>query len=319
MRPSDFAFWFATSQPALTKCALWLWAQTYIRFHYRRSQIEHWLLKELLDMLQYRVPVATKLGNGMKIRVAWNDLVGREIFDHGFYEKETVAVIKALLRPGTIFFDIGAHVGQYTLTASSLVGETGQVHSFEPDPDTFRWLAANTRLNGLRNVHLNQLGVCDDNSTKQLFLATAHDVGSNSLSPPSNYSGKSFAVHCTTLNDYVHMNYIPRIDVMKMDIEGAEYSALIGTSEILRRKDKPTLLIEFEEPRQQAFGSSCAKLASLLRDYGYALYVVGQFKEEYVPKFDDPPTFNVLAIPETKKATILKMLNGNLDEKHSDS
>lgn len=303
---SRVARWFAQNYPTPTKWTVWLWAQTYIRRPGRRERDEHWLLTDLLDTLQYRVPVTTKLGNGMRIKMAWNDHVGREIFEKGFYEKETVDVIRALLGPGSIFFDVGAHVGQYTLTASSIVGETGQVHSFEPDPNTFRWLTANTSLNRLNNVHLNQLAVCDDNAIKQLFLATAHDVGSNSLSPPLNYSGNCFAVRCTTLNDYVKKKQIPRIDLIKMDIEGAEYAALMGTSEILRRSDKPMLLIEFEELRQQSFGSSCAKLASLLREYDYSLYRVGQFTEEYFPKCGDPSTFNVLAVSEKQKFTVLK-------------
>jgi FkbM family methyltransferase len=308
MKLSKIAIWFAGIKPGLTKCILWLWAQTYIRSNRKRAHAEHWLLRHLAELLNYRIPVTTRLGNGMKIKVAWNDHVGRHIYERGYYEEETVNVITALLRPGMVFFDVGAHVGQYTLTASCLVGEDGQVHSFEPDPDTFRWLAGNTTQNGLRNVHLNQLALCDETSTKELFLATAQDVGSNSLSEPFNYSGKKFTVRCTTVNEYIKAKNIERIDVMKMDIEGAEYAALIGASEILQGKDKPTLIIEFEERRQQAFGSSCRKLAELLKNNGYVVFVLGQFHEEYVPKFDDPPTFNVLAIPESKKVTVLAKL-----------
>jgi len=305
---SKGAVWFATVQPGLTKGILWLWAQSYIRSSRSRPAAEHWLLKHLAEQLNYRIPVTTRLGNGMKIKVAWNDHVGRHIFERGYYEEPTVNVIAALLRPGMVFFDVGAHVGQYTLVASGLVGEQGQVHSFEPDPDTFGWLAENVAQNGLRNVFINPLAVSDDTSARELFLATAQDVGSNSLSQPLNYSGKKFTVRCTTLNEYIKAKRIGRIDVMKMDIEGAEYAALTGASDVLQSNEKPTLVIEFEERRQRAFGSSCLKLAELLKNHGYAVFTLGRFDKEYVPKPDDPPTFNVLAIPENKKAAVLKSL-----------
>jgi FkbM family methyltransferase len=309
---SAAARWIAHNFPTPVKSALWLWARTYMRPHPWRSRPEHWLLTELAEMLQYRIPVIANLGNGMKIKVAWNDHVGRNIYDHGYYEKETVNAITRLLSPGMVFFDIGAHVGQYTLTASGLVGERGQIHSFEPDPVTYRWLTENTERNKLRNVKLNQAALFDDTNTKQLFLSDVHDVGSNSLSRPASYSGKAFDVRCTTLNEYARTNGIPRIDMMKLDIEGAEYPALVGASEILRSNDKPTLLVEFEEARQLAFGNSCRKLADLLHDYGYTLFVVGDLGREYVPRRQDPPSLNVLAIPEQKRTSILDRLAGRL-------
>jgi hypothetical protein len=96
--------------------------------------------QKLAHRLRGRIPVHTKLGNGMKIKVHLNDHVGGAIIRTGYYEIDTVRLIEKLLKPGMVFFDVGTHVGQYSLLASKRVGSTGEVHGFEPDPETYRWL-----------------------------------------------------------------------------------------------------------------------------------------------------------------------------------
>jgi FkbM family methyltransferase len=246
--------------------------------------------------------------NGMKVVVPWNDHVGGHIFREGFYEWDSLATIERLLEPGMVFVDVGAHIGQYTLVASPIVGASGQVHSFEPDPETFSLLARNVATNQLRNVHLNLTALFSGKGRKSLFLSSVIDIGSNSLVAPATPSGQSCDVDCVALDTYLRSKGLSRVDVMKIDVEGAEYDVLRGAVDLLTGDRGPVILIEFEEERQRAFGYSCAKLADLLRSYGYCLFRVGDPLQEYVPKIDDPYSFNVLAVPRPQRGAIMARL-----------
>src|SRR5262249_21732360 len=152
----------------------------HLLFSKNAESADHWLALELATQLRYRVPVTARLGNGMKVRVVWNDMIGRTIQQQGYYEPEMVRLFEKLLKPGMILLDIGAHIGQYTLVASQLVGDTGAVHSFEPDPETFNWLSRNLQMNARRNVHLNQLALSGKPGKTKFYLSTLEDIGSNS-------------------------------------------------------------------------------------------------------------------------------------------
>jgi FkbM family methyltransferase len=245
-----------------------------------------------------RVPIAAKLGNGLAMHVVWSDHVSNHILAAGYYERETVAVLERFLRPGMTFLDIGGHIGQYSLVASPLVGPTGQVHSFEPDPETFAWLRDNCRRNGLTNVRLNQVGLADRASVQTLYFSYRHDIGSNSLAQPKHFSGRSVDVTCLRLDDYVRSHGIGRVHLCKMDVEGAELAVLRGGERLFSGPQRPVLILEFEEERQRAFGASCRDLASWLGQRGYKLYTIGERSEPYTPGPDDPPSLNILALPE---------------------
>lgn len=315
MKKSDIAQRWASRFPMLAKSALWLWVRWHMLATGQRQAPEHWFFLHLANSLGYRAPVLAKLGNGMKIRVACNDYVGRMILRDGFYEPETVSLIQRFLGPGKVFLDVGAHVGQYTLVASQRVGDDGQVHSFEPDPNTFRWLAGNVRRNYLQNVHLNQAALSDEPGTKHFYFATPQDIGSNSLSRPSNDSGRSCEVTCTTVDDYLAKKRVETVDVIKVDIEGAEYPMLKGAQRLLSRPDKPVIIAEFEEARQRAFGNSCAELAELLSSHGYHLFRLDVAPlETYVPRANDAPSFNILAVPPHKAALLADLQPTALNE-----
>jgi FkbM family methyltransferase len=313
MTKSDLALRLATRFPVLARGALRCWVRLHLWRTPQDGTRDPWFVAHLSEALAYRIPVWARLGNGMKIRVAWNDYIGRAIYQHGYYEPELVALLGRLLKPGMVFLDVGAHVGQYTLAASPLVGKSGGVHCFEPDPETYRWLCLNIQANHLANVVPNQMAVADQSGKKQFFFATSQDIGSNSLSRPSalHDSGRSTEVRCTTVDQYLLQRNIPHVDVMKIDIEGAELPMLAGATKLLHREDAPVILVEFEAERQKAFGNSCAALADALTDCGYQLFRAEGAMTEYHPSTSDPRSFNVLGIPknaqrilaELKKAT----------------
>lgn len=80
---------------------------------------------------------------GARVSVSLNDRVGRLMWT-GCYEPELVALLRQVLDPGATFVDVGAHIGYFSIVAAALVGESGAVQSFEPDPDCFSRLVVNS-------------------------------------------------------------------------------------------------------------------------------------------------------------------------------
>jgi len=215
----------SSKQPGISKCALWMWGKASILF--RREPRS--LFFKMANRLNYRVHAIARLSNGMKIKVVWNDLLGLEIFRSGIHDACNIAMIESLLSPGMVFFDVGAHVGQYTLIACQRVGSDGQVHSFEPDPETFSCLADNIRMNRLRNVQINRLALFSERREMKFFLHSPEYMGGNSLwSEPGGWSGPSFNVQCDTFDSYVRQHAISKIDLIKVDVEGGEVDLLMG-------------------------------------------------------------------------------------------
>ena len=87
-----------------------------------------------------------------------------------FVEAGDIQSLRSYVKPGEVVIDIGANVGYYTLIAARLVGETGRVYAFEPDPTNFAILDKNVRLNGFRNVVLEQKAVSNEPGSIELFL-----------------------------------------------------------------------------------------------------------------------------------------------------
>lgn len=283
-------YWICSKNSQLGKAILEIWVKIHLMFQWSPHPGLVWLA----DRLNYRFPIQSKLFNGMSIKVDWNDLgVGFKIYQNGVYEQNTVQIISQLLKPGDIFMDAGAHCGQYTLIASRSVGETGQVHSFEPDPETFKLLSESVKLNNLDNVHLNQLALSSQEGIRRLYFASSHCTGASSLSTPYTYSEVSCEVKCTTIDSYIHKSDFEEIDLLKIDIEGHEIEALKGGSCLFSSEKKPIIVTEFNEESQNYFGSTCKDLADFLIQKNYELYIIG----EELP-------LNVLAIPHNKKYLI---------------
>jgi FkbM family methyltransferase len=257
----------------------------------------HWLLCQMAADLNYRIAVDTRLGNGMKIRVVWTDVIGYSIALDGYYDLPIVRVIQELLKPGMTFVDVGAHVGQYSLLASGLVGREGAVHSFEPEPATFALLQHNVLINGLRNVHPVRCALAESSKEVELYVARPDNIGQTSLRQPDNFSGVQVKVQCRTLDDYAEGHGLGRINLIKIDVEGAELDVLLGARWILSRNPKPHIIIEFWEKFLQAYGSSCAQVAEFLEGSGYSLFWIGETGlTPYLP-MKNAELFNVLGVP----------------------
>ncbi len=169
-----------------------------------------------------------------------DDAVGRHVV-HGSYEPEIEAVFRRLLRPGMGVVDLGANLGYFTMLAAHLVGPSGYVLSVEPNPDNVQLIEASRQLNRFDHVHVAQLaagrrvGLLMLNATYSNGTTSAIGAGLDSVLTART-------VACVPLDALVDAGR--RIDVIKIDVEGAEYNALLGGERLLTR-DRPTIISEF--------------------------------------------------------------------------
>ena len=212
------------------------------------------------------------------------DEVGEGIRRHGCTEFKTLEAITSHLSKDDIFFDLGAHIGQYTLAASPLCRG---VHSFEPVPDSFKLLQRNIQANRLANVSANQCAVSDTCGEVTIYESDVDTLDRSSLRAPSGTSGRSFVVPSISIDVYATQHkIIPAL--IKIDVEGAEIPVLRGASSLLREKH-PTLIVEVDKVNQPRFGFTADGLLRELKDFGYSLSPL-----ENEPK-SDRSYFNVLA------------------------
>lgn len=297
--PGVMAFRFAQNHPSIARAGLGIVAKPFVVLGRRPPH----LFDYIAGSIGYLVRVNAILGNGMKMRVVWNDTggCGHEIWRSGWYEPPTVKAISDLLSPGMTFFDVGANMGQYTLLAAGL---KCNVHSFEPAPAMIEFLSHNVEP-VKEQVRINQFALTDSEEPLILHMAKPHNVGATSFRDQYCASGETLQVACTTIDNYMSKNGITRVDVMKIDVEGAESAVLKGAKKLLSSPHAPAIVLEYEESAQERFGSSCAEITSLLTAHGYTLErITPSGIIPYVPKQPDDFSFNVLARPPAAAASL---------------
>ena len=194
-------------------------------------------------LLDRRGPQAIRLVGieGCRIYVDASDPdVGRHV-EANNYEQDVTAVFRRLLRPGMGVIDVGANIGYFTMLSATLVGAEGHVLAVEPNPRNLRLLEASRRLNGFAQVTVAQ--VAAGRETGLLVLHAAQSNGTTSM-PPDGFDALLTAetVPSLRLDDLASSGR--RIDLIKVDVEGAEYNALLGGRGIIAR-DRPSIISEF--------------------------------------------------------------------------
>ena len=170
------------------------------------------------------IPILSGISRGKK----W--IVGSA--DHGAwlgtYESMKQDAFVRFVHKDMIVYDIGAHVGVYTLLSSILVGDDGRVIAFEPLPDNLAYLHKHIEVNDLSNVHVIEAAISD------MIGFSKFAMGSSSTSGRLDATGE-LTVKTFTLDDVVLRKKLPLPEVIKIDIEGAEARALRGAINVLSK------------------------------------------------------------------------------------
>jgi FkbM family methyltransferase len=213
------------------------------------------------------------------------------LFLRGSKEPLSVRFADALLEPGMIVFDVGANIGYYSLIFAERVGYEGEVHAFEPTPPLAERLRLNVDMNGFTQVRVNQFAVADSVGAASLQLS-CEDPEANSLFQQDAGAGH-LSVSTTTLDTYRAANRVKRVDLVKIDCEGAEIHVLRGASALLTDEYSPVVLLECNPASLLASGGTVSELCGYLRAASYECYCLEQLREE------PNPVWNLLALKQS--------------------
>jgi FkbM family methyltransferase len=181
-----------------------------------------------------------------------------------------------LVRPGMTAVDVGANLGLYSMLLSRLVGPSGRVISFEPDPDLFALLRENCAANAASNVEARGLALGGAAGRLSLNRLTFNS-GDNHLGAAS---GETFRrpveVEVAALD-----RLMPGLeaDFIKIDVQGWELNVLRGMEELLRRREKVGLFLEVCPKWLRRAGDSAEELYAFTRALGLRVYSTGDFRE----------------------------------------
>ncbi len=179
----------------------------------------------------------------------------------GSYEAYFQKVVAREVRPGGVFYDVGANVGFYSLLASILIAP-GKVVAFEPLPTNVHYIRTHLALNGIKNVDVLELAICDEVGSS--FFQEEETRAMGRLQANGNRR-----VQTTTLDSLLYEERIAPPNYIKMDIEGAEFKALMGARQCFERY-KPKL---FLATHGSEIHEDCLRL---LQTWNYDLHLIAK-------------------------------------------
>ncbi len=177
-----------------------------------------------------------------------------------------------------VVVDIGANIGYYTLIAAKLIGDNSKVYAFEPEPESYKLLAKNIKTNDYANVVTIQKAVSDKTERIKLFLDKSN-LANPSLAQQNicdkNQNG-FLEVETITLDDFfreVVKNF--KVDIIKMDTQGAESLILEGAEKIIKN-NKLKIIMEFWPKGLENMGTGPLRLLKRLENYGFRIKFIDE-------------------------------------------
>jgi FkbM family methyltransferase len=224
-----------------------------------REQLHNLLASEVAPVGLAACRVDAGNGRSINLRIQVRDGLTRYwyFWGYSYYELGTTRLLKRLLERKRVFFDVGANVGYYTFLAAATLEGRGAVHAFEPWRAVYDDLAANARLNQFQCLQVNQvaLGECDGDA--RLFLPGTREWTMASL-VESNADQAFDKVRTLRFDSYCRREGIDSVDLIKIDVEGAELQVLNGMGGLLSRW-RPDIVLEVLEPFEAELDSFFAE------------------------------------------------------------
>ncbi len=187
---------------------------------------------------------ATRYGFALTLDPVAGKGLEQFLYVNGMYEAGTLELLRAILRPGDVFVDVGANIGLMTLTAAARVGDRGRVLACEPDPGTCELLRANVELNRFANVSVCETALGSASGRAMLYARPALGRGSSTLDGTHHAGGPVKEVTVMKLDELVRRSDFGSIRMVKIDVEGWEYQVLLGGRKLFSGPDAPVVIIE---------------------------------------------------------------------------
>ncbi len=211
--------------------------------------------------------------HGSKMSVDPSNGLGFSLWENPNWEKMETKIIQDYIKDGMVVVDIGANIGYYSLLAARRVGKTGKVYAFEPALENYTMLVKSIELNGYKNVIPVQKAVSNKNGVAKLFLGDQDPTMFRLLN--SKDEKDTIEVSVVTLDSFFRDKGY-KVDLIKMDIEGAELFALEGMQRILNENKELVIFSEFNPHLLKLLGVRPEDYLNKLVENGFRIYEIDE-------------------------------------------
>ena len=247
------------------------WYTKRFRFPHRGWKYFRFFLRKLglLDRVFIK-----RIHNGYFLKLRPSEHIQQNIFWYGYYEKETILTLEEFLTPDSIMLDVGANIGYHSIVASA---KAKKVIAIEPSTQARTQLQENIQLNRIENIQVFDFAAGNENKAARFFSSGQDNTGMSGLHEPENFSGFTEDIVVKKLDDWLVIEKL-KIDVVKIDVEGAEWDVLAGMEKTIRR-DQPIIFIEVIDAQLSPFGRSSNDIYGFLRSRNYSAYEITSPKQ----------------------------------------
>jgi len=210
-------------------------------------------------------------------------------------DRPIIKIMENNLKPGSIFIDIGAHIGYFTLLAAKLVGSKGRVYAFEPEPKNHELLSKNVKENGYQNVSVIKKCVSSRCGLVDFFISKDSGTHSTKIA-----TGKKTISESVTLDKFCRDRKISKIDLIKIDIEGGEINSFDGMKNVVKKSRSVKLIAEYVPSYIEKSGNTPKIFMDKLCDIGMRKFYlisddrISMVKRDYIENLKDG-VYNILA------------------------
>lgn len=273
----------------LTQLPLWVKKLGFMILHPRSYVLSQ---KTQLLRRQYRLkshkgdPIVASFSSGVSVRLWPKGEIAQLVYTSAFEHDLISAVIK-FLKPGMTVVDVGANCGLYSLIAAQCVGKSGAVWAFEPASDMVRLFRDNQKLNATKSVKLFKLALGDKKNQK---VTLACEPGRGDGYRYVRYSKKSTKKELDRMVEVVAGSMLdfvwakqgkPKVDFIKIDVEGGELKVLRGAQKVLTNHPDLVILMENSAFGLSRVGDDQSSLYAFMASLGYSFYAWNQVHRDW--------------------------------------
>ncbi len=242
---------------------------------------------------------------GARFACDLTDQIAREVCLTGCYEPPVTRLLQRRLRPGGVMVDVGANWGYFSLLAAPAVGASGHVIALEPDPRQFARLESNLRLNAFQQVTAIPAGAGAQHGSAILTgysdrsanrgVSRIEATAATLAAMPADDTEPRFQIECVPVDSLV--THFARVDVVKIDVEGAELDVLHGMRHGLAVGRYRALVLELHPSLLRERGISPDACLRPLLDSGYRGWMIDQSRRTYGRAIDPQVPSSELLLP----------------------
>ena len=252
-------------------------------------------------------PATIRLKCGAKIRIRFNDLMGVVLYYFGDLDPKISWLCRRLLRPGDTFLDVGANYGSVSMIGALVVGPSGRVCTFEPQPDLSELIRSSCELNNFRQVEVHSVALSSSDGLMEMSMP-ADNSGAASLRYRFD-AGRMIQVEVRKTDDYFESLGLGPVRLMKLDVEGHE-SEFIKGGEVFFRERGPDAIIFESNEMETPFWERPPVM--LLGSFGYELYSIPKARLKMsldrVTPDQHPTAHDYLAVRADRRESVMDAL-----------